>query len=69
MANPEVNPTTTTGGALKVSMAAVAAAPRTPSQVADTEVKGVTPKDQVGAMVEEINVFAHSLSFWLAMLR
>ena len=41
-------------------------AARSPSQVADTEVRGVTPK---GPMVEEINVFPRSLGFWLGMLR
>lgn len=47
----EANPTTTSG--------VTKAAPRTPSQVANTEVRGVTPKDmEVGTMVEEINVYS-----------
>ena len=61
MTNPtEVN-LMSTGVTLKTAVA-----PR-PSQVADTEARGVTPK--VGPMAEEINVFHHSLSFWLGMLR
>ena len=69
MTNPnstKVNPTMTT------EATKVAVAPRNPSQVADTEVRGATAKGtEVGRMVEEeeINVLPHSLSFWLGILR
>ena len=66
-----LNPTEATSTETKVSVAVVgAAAPRIPSQAADTEVRGVTPKDmEVESTVEEINVFPHFLRFWLGILR
>lgn len=63
-----LNPTEATTGVTKGTVGA--AALRTPSQVVDMEVRGVTPKVmEVGPMVEETNVKPHSLSFWFGILR
>lgn len=65
--NPTEGNPTTIMGVTKVLIATVGTVATNPSQGADTVVRGATPKDmEVG---EEINVFPHSLSFWLGMLR